>query len=194
MASEDLIRQTKKAWRTRLLHGRGALPDQVLAERAEALAVTLGEWAAAYSGGTVCAYVPVGAEPGSPAFLSSLLDAGCRVLLPVVTGKNPLAWAEHTGKLLPAAYGLLEPPGPRLAPSSIGEADAVLIPALAVDRRGTRLGRGAGHYDRSLPLARAGAPLVAVVHPEGFVDELPGEEHDIRMTAVLVPHATVRTL
>ncbi|MCP3800279.1 5-formyltetrahydrofolate cyclo-ligase [Allokutzneria sp. A3M-2-11 16] len=194
MASEDLVRQTKKAWRTRLLHGRGALPERVLAERAEALAETLGEWAADYSGGTVCAYVPIGAEPGSPALLSSLLDAGCRVLLPVVTGRSPLAWSEHTGKLLPARYGLLEPPGPRLDPSAVGEADAVLIPALAVDRRGVRLGRGAGHYDRSLPLVRPGVPLVAVVHPEEFVDELPGEEHDIRMTAVLVPHASVRTL
>ncbi|WP_246842891.1 5-formyltetrahydrofolate cyclo-ligase [Allokutzneria sp. NRRL B-24872] len=194
MASEDLIRQAKKAWRERLSHGRAALPDQVLADRAEALASTLSDWAATYSGGTVCAYVPIGAEPGSPALLSSLLDAGCRVLLPVVTGRSPLAWSEHTGELLPAKFGLLEPPGPRLDASAMGAADAVLVPALAVDRRGVRLGRGAGHYDRSLPFVRPGTPLVAVVHPEEFVDELPGEEHDVRMTAVLVPHADVRPL
>ncbi|MFB9904605.1 5-formyltetrahydrofolate cyclo-ligase [Allokutzneria oryzae] len=194
MASEDLVRRAKREWRTRLLDARRALSAEVLAERAEALAIGVAHWAEEFSGGTVCAYVPVGTEPGSPALLSALADSGCRVLLPVVTGRSPLAWAEYDGSLRPAAHGLLEPTGSPLEASAIGQADAMLVPALAVDRRGVRLGRGAGHYDRSLPLVRAGVPLVAVVHPDEFVDELPGEEHDVRMTAVLVPHAGVRTL
>ena len=52
----------------------------------------------------------------------------------------------------------------------------MLVPALAVDRRGVRIGKGAGYYDRSLPLATPGVPLVAVVYDEELVDRLPAED------------------
>ena len=61
------------------------------------------------------------------------------------------------------------------------------MPALAVDRAGVRLGRGAGFYDRSLPLADPAARLVAVVRDDELVDRLPAEPHDVRMTHALTP-------
>ena len=64
---------------------------------------------------------------------------------------------------------------------------SVFVPALAVDRAGVRLGRGAGFYDRSLPLADPAARLVAVVRDDELVDELPAEPHDVRMTHALTP-------
>jgi 5-formyltetrahydrofolate cyclo-ligase len=70
----------------------------------------------------------------------------------------------------------------------------VLVPALAVDRRGIRIGKGAGYYDRSLPLADPGVPLVAVVYDEELVDRLPAEEHDFPVTAVLRPGSAVTQL
>nr|BFF01248.1 hypothetical protein GCM10020241_29230 [Streptoalloteichus tenebrarius] len=82
---------------------------------------------------------------------------------------------------------MLEPTGPRLGPEAVGEAEVLFVPALAVDSRGVRLGRGGGYYDRSLPLARPGALLVAVVRDSEFVDELPAEPHDVRVGAVLTP-------
>ena len=63
----------------------------------------------------------------------------------------------------------------------------ILVPALAVDRTGVRLGRGAGFYDRSLPLADPAARLVAVVRDDELVDHLPAEPHDVRMTHALTP-------
>ncbi len=63
----------------------------------------------------------------------------------------------------------------------------VFVPALAVDRAGVRLGRGAGFYDRSLPLADPAARLVAVVRDDELVDEIPAEPHDVRMTHALTP-------
>ncbi len=65
----------------------------------------------------------------------------------------------------------------------------MLVPALAVDRGGVRLGRGAGFYDRTLPLADPDALLVAVVRDEEIVDHLPAEPHDVRMTHALTPAA-----
>ena len=133
--------------------------------------------------------MPVRGEPGSTELLDALRAAGHRVLLPVVVGAAPLDWAEYAGpeSLDRARYGLLEPNGPRLGAAELGAADAVLVPALAVDERGVRLGRGAGHYDRSLPLADPAAQLIGVVRDAEFVAELPGEEHDIRMHAVITP-------
>lgn len=112
-------------------------------------------------------------------------------MLPVIpTERGPLDWAEYTGpsSLAGGVFPqVLEPTGPRLGPNAIAEAEVVLVPALAVDRRGARLGKGAGYYDRSLPLASPGARFVAVVRDPEFVDRLPAEPHDVRMHAVLTP-------
>ncbi len=65
--------------------------------------------------------------------------------------------------------------------------DAVLAPGLAVDRRGIRLGRGAGYYDRALA-AVTGIPVAVLLHDGELVDdELPAEPHDRSVTAVVTP-------
>jgi 5-formyltetrahydrofolate cyclo-ligase len=70
----------------------------------------------------------------------------------------------------------------------------VLVPALAVDRRGVRLGKGGGWYDRSLPLARPTTPLIAIVRDREVVDVLPMAHHDVLMTGVITPQRGLRTL
>jgi 5-formyltetrahydrofolate cyclo-ligase len=138
-------------------------------------------------GQTICGYVPVGTEPGSRQMLDDLRTADVQVLLPVVTGSNPLDWAVYDGTLQPGPHRLLEPAGPRLGVRAVGTASLVLVPALAVDSTGIRLGRGAGHYDRSLVFVAPGTALMAVVRDQEFVAHLPFDEHDVKMTAVLTP-------
>ncbi|MCP2261947.1 5-formyltetrahydrofolate cyclo-ligase [Streptoalloteichus tenebrarius] len=180
----------KAGWRARVLAERRASSQESRSAEAAALAEAVGRWADGRTG-TACAYVPVGSEPGSLAMVDALRRAGWRVLLPVVpvpvTKPEALEWAEYVGELTAGAFGLLEPTGPRLGPEAVGEAEVLFVPALAVDSRGVRLGRGGGYYDRSLPLARPGALLVAVVRDSEFVDELPAEPHDVRVGAVLTP-------
>jgi 5-formyltetrahydrofolate cyclo-ligase len=139
----------------------------------------------------VCGYVPFGAEPGSLALLDALRARGSRVLLPVIAPvAGPLDWAEYAGPetLVPGRLrGLLEPSGARLGVTAVEGAELVLLPALAVDHGGVRLGRGAGHYDRSLVFAAPGTELVAVVRDSEFVDQLPVQPHDIPMTGALTP-------
>jgi 5-formyltetrahydrofolate cyclo-ligase len=77
---------------------------------------------------------------------------------------------------------------------SFDTAQVVLVPALAVDRRGVRLGRGGGFYDRSLMLCGPGARLVAVVRDSEVLDEVPGEAHDVPMTHALTPGAGLLAL
>lgn len=187
--------------RARLLAARRAVADEVRAAEALALQQHLGRLTT--SAGTVCAYVPVGTEPGTIAMLDALLDRNLRVLLPVArtTGPAggdvalPLRWGEYQpGRLVTAGFGLLEPPEPWLPESALRRAGLLLIPALAVDHHGVRLGRGGGFYDRSLVLRDPDAQLIAVVRDEELLDELPAEPHDVRMTHALSPDAGVVAL
>lgn len=183
----------KNEWRRRLLTARAGVPAAVRAAEAAALAAHVGRipW---LPGATVCAYVPVGSEPGSERLLAALRAAGARVLLPVARTPGPLRWAEHTAELVAAPLGLREPAGAHLPPDALADADVVLVPALAVDRAGVRLGRGAGYYDRSLPLARPDARLVAVVRDDEVVDRLPGEPHDVVLGWALTPAGGLQRL
>lgn len=176
----------KAALRTRLLAGRRARPPAERAAAAGAIgAALLGGLGAAR---TVAAHVPEEVEPGHGRLPGGLVAAGVRVLLPVVPAQGrALAWAVHDGELAPGRFGLLEPVGPRLAPEALGTADVVVVPALAVSRDGLRLGRGGGYYDRALAHARPDAVLVAVVFDDELLDALPGEQHDLRVTAVVTP-------
>jgi 5-formyltetrahydrofolate cyclo-ligase len=194
--SGDALRAAKDAVRARVLAARRALPPHVRAERAEALV----EHALALAAGTagpVCAYLPFGTEPGSSALVEQLVAAGHEVLLPVVPatdGPMDWAWFAAASDTVTTTIGIREPTGARLGPEAITRARLVLLPALAVDLAGTRLGRGRGHYDRSLPLAAPATPLVAVIDDDELVEELPAEPHDRPVTAVLAPRAGVTWL
>ncbi len=172
--------------RRRVVAARRAVPAAVREAEAAALA---GAPLPPGLPGTVCAYWPVGTEPGNPALLDGLVRRGCRVLLPVIGPVGPLDWAEYTGAgtLRAGALGLREPTGPRLGCAAIATAVLVLVPALAVDRHGARLGRGGGYYDRTLPLATPGTPLVAIVRDDEVRDSLPVQPHDVPVTAALTP-------
>ncbi|HEU4363259.1 MAG TPA: 5-formyltetrahydrofolate cyclo-ligase [Mycobacterium sp.] len=188
----------KSVLRERLLAARRAVAPDLRAREARTLADHLD--ALTIASGTVCAYVPVGTEPGSIAMLDGLRRRGLRVLLPVVgAGENdvsmPLMWGEyHPGGLVAGRFGLLEPASPWLPPAVLAEAAVVIVPALAVDRRGVRLGRGAGCYDRSLPLRAANAQLIAVVRDAELIAELPSEPHDVPMTHALTPRRGIVAL
>lgn len=184
----------KAALREQLLAARRRVADDVRAAEADLLRQRLEAPESIVSGdSTVCAYVPVGTEPGSIELLDMLLRRAGRVLLPVArtTADNtplPLSWGEYRpGTLTTGRWGLLEPPQPWLPASALAEAALVLVPALAVDRGGVRLGRGRGFYDRSLGGRDPRAPLVALVRDAELLDEIPAGPHDVPMTHALTP-------
>jgi 5-formyltetrahydrofolate cyclo-ligase len=185
----------KQNWRASLSVRRASVPATVRAAEAIALAAAMPALAPG-PGDWVAAYVPVRGEPGSVAMLDALRTGGARVLLPVTGPPGPLDWAEYTGpeSLRRGRFGLLEPVGPQLGTAAVTRPRVILIPALAVDKRGVRLGRGAGYYDRTLTAARPDARLVAVVRDDELVDRLPEEPHDLRMGWALTPQAGLRPL
>ncbi len=181
----------KSPLRRELLAARRAVPEAVRRAESEQFCRHLGE--TVDGADIVCAYVPMGTEPGSPDILDVLAGLCDTVLLPVArTGPNgehlPLQWGRYVpGGLIAGPFGTREPAGPWLPPSAVATAGMVLVPALAVDRNGVRLGRGGGFYDRSLGLCGPGTRLVAVVRDGELLDELPGDPHDVPVTHALTP-------
>lgn len=185
------MNRSKAELREAILAARRAVPAPEHHAEAHALARHAADLVAGDH--TVCAYVPVGSEPGSLELIDVLHRHRVRVLLPVayrevVGPPGPLRWGDYVpGELVRARFGLLEPAQPWLPPETVADASLLLVPALAVDRSGARLGRGAGFYDRTLPMTSPSARIIAVVRDDEIVDQLPSEPHDVAMTHALTP-------
>ncbi|MEV6109898.1 5-formyltetrahydrofolate cyclo-ligase [Streptomyces sp. NPDC051940] len=187
----------KAGLRRRLLAARAALGAEEVAAAGEALARLVPAVPELARAGTVAAYVSVGREPGTRALIDVLHARGVRVLLPVLLPDNDLDWALYDGpsSLAPAGRGLLEPTGPRLGVSAVAKADAVLLPGLAVDERGLRLGRGGGSYDRvlaRLEAAGAGPAMLVLLYDGEVLAEVPAEPHDRPVQAAVTPSGVHR--
>ncbi|WP_309485395.1 5-formyltetrahydrofolate cyclo-ligase [Streptomyces sp. WELS2] len=191
----------KRALRRELLGARNGLTAAGVREAGRELAeraLELPELAAAR---TVAAYVSVGGEPATLPLLEALRARGARVLLPALLPDNDLDWGEYTGpdSVEHIRHGgrmaLFEPSGTRLGPDAVTAADVVLLPGLAVDAHGMRLGRGGGSYDRVLArLERAGARprLVVLLYDTEVVERVPAEAHDRPVHAVVTPSGVRR--
>ncbi|PTH86754.1 5-formyltetrahydrofolate cyclo-ligase [Streptomyces sp. A244] len=186
----------KRSLRREILAVRNRLTAGDLRETSAALAGRALELPELARAGTVAAYVSVGSEPGTLALLDTLRARGVRVLLPALLPDNDLDWGVYEGEesLARVQHGgrmaLFEPAGERLGPDAVTTADAVLLPGLAVDARGMRLGRGGGSYDRVLArLERAGAhpALVVLLYDSEVVGLVPAEPHDRPVDAVVTP-------
>jgi 5-formyltetrahydrofolate cyclo-ligase len=182
----------KIALRDRLLTDRRRLPLLEVGAAARAIAEHLLATPEVRRSATVAAYVSVGNEPGTGPLLDALLASGRRVILPVLLPDGDLDWAVHTGPLVRARRGLLEPAGSRLGPEVVASADAVLTPGLAVDRDGMRLGRGGGSYDRALGRVPVGTFTCTLLYGTELVDEVPADRHDRRVTAAATPEGVTR--
>lgn len=194
-AAKAALREEIRALRAARSEAERGAAGAALAEHVDAVAAEAGRPAAPDRPGspggaaplTVAAFAGVRDEPPTLSLLDALLDRGVRVLLPILRPDMDLDWGEYagTGSLQPARLGLLEPIGPGLGPEAIGAVGLALVPALAVDRSGRRLGQGGGSYDRALP--RVAGLVLAVVFDDEVLDAVPAEPHDRRVDGALTP-------
>lgn len=189
------VAEAKSALRHRVRETRAELDALALARAARDLrdvVLAAPEVAAARS---VAAYVSVGREPGTGPLIEALSEVGVEVLLPLLQPDGALDWARYDGPraLVPAARGLLEPVGEPLGPGALSSIDAVLVPGLAVDRSGVRLGRGGGSYDRVLAGVAGRAFTCVLLHDGEVLDmPVPKEPHDVPVAAAATPSALHR--
>lgn len=169
----------KPAARSVLLAARRARTHSSLESAAGRVALHLSSLVRRLAPHVIAAYVPFGTEPGGdlPRLLAEMAP-DARVLIPMTLPDRDLDWVTP---------GTDTP----LGPAAIATAELIIVPALAVDRTGLRLGRGGGSYDRALARAAGTATIVALLHDGEFAEEVPGEPHDQRVHAAITPSAGI---
>jgi 5-formyltetrahydrofolate cyclo-ligase len=190
------VQAEKVAVRSRVLAARGRLSEQERAAAGRGIRDTLLSQAELQMAGTVAVYYSVGTEPDTTKLVFGLWKRGTYVLLPLLRPDGDLDWASYEGpdSLVPGPKGLLEPAETPRGVDAVARADAVLVPALAVDRAGHRLGRGGGSFDRALARVGPLIPLIALVYDDELVDRLPTAAHDVPVRAVARPASGITAL
>jgi 5-formyltetrahydrofolate cyclo-ligase len=187
------VHQEKAALRERLIAARATLSADQRTAAARAIRDALLDRPEVQMAGTVAAYYSVGAEPDTRGLVFALWKRGTYVLLPILRADGDLDWASYEGpdSLVAGPRGLREPGEPPRGVEAVARADAVLVPALAVDRAGNRLGRGGGSYDRALARVGPLIPLIALVYDDEIVDRVPAEGHDVKVRAAVTPRGGI---
>jgi 5-formyltetrahydrofolate cyclo-ligase len=150
-------------------------------------------------GQTVMWYSHCRSEVRTQSALLRELATGKRIVIPYCTkdelGHNKLGlWRlEDFAELVPGTWGILEPPkqrwgetGKEIAPEQL---DLLIVPGVAFDRNGGRLGNGAGYYDRLLKCVRADAVLMGVCFESQLIGQVAMEAHDVTMDGVMTEAA-----
>ena len=186
----------KAALRRRLLAARARLSPDQRAAAARALRDAVLEMPQVQMAGTIAAYYSLSSEPDTHGLVYALWKRGGYVLLPLLRPDADLDWASYEGpdSLRPGPRGLAEPSEPPRGMDAVTRADLVLVPALAVDRSGLRLGRGSGSYDRALARVAPGIPTIALLYDGELLDEVPADSHDQRVRLVARPSAGITRL
>lgn len=148
---------------------------------------------------TVMWYSHCRSETRTQAALWCELATAKRIVMPYCTkdqqGHNKLGlWLlEDVAELVPGMWGILEPPKQRWGQVgkeiAVEQLDCVLVPGVAFDRHGGRLGNGGGYYDRLLSCVRADTVLIGVCFESQLVEQVVMEAHDVAMDIVITEKA-----
>lgn len=193
--SAELLR-AKSALRASIMARRRAMPAEQRAAAGRDLRDAVLALPELQMAGTVAAYMSVGTEPATQGLIFALWKRGTYVLLPVLQPDADLDWATYEGpdSLVPGSRGLLEPAGDRRGVMAITSADLVIVPALAVDAAGHRLGRGGGSYDRVLARVGPAVLTVALLYDGEWQARVPVGAHDQPVRAVALPGQGINRL
>ncbi len=192
--------QEKDRLRSRIREDRSARPAHERALAAEATATHVASLISSLPGADpalVSAYLSLPTEPGTDPLIAALCARGHAVWVPRILGAD-LEWVSFRpgDPVQSGPMGIREPLGGAVDSTDLGGLDVMIIPALAVDHDGHRLGKGGGFYDRvlsALPRHSDGGPLrVALLHDGEIHDHVPHESHDAPVDAALTPQGLQR--
>ena len=182
------MKKAKDGLRGKIKEGIAALSPEELHSKSLALEqrfLASPEFEAANS---ILAYVAMKTEPETRNVIKRALELKKKVYAPKVDGDFVCVCELHgLEKLKPGRFGIHEPPGE--ARCELRRFDVVIVPGLAFDIHGNRLGRGGGFYDRLL--ASTEGEFIAFAFDEQVVSEVPTQEHDIRVHKIFTDKQVV---
>jgi 5-formyltetrahydrofolate cyclo-ligase len=195
-AAEESPAGAKASLRRRILAARARLSADQRADAGRAIRDAVLALPQVQMAGTVAAYYSIGTEPDTHGLVYALWKRGTYVLLPRLRPDMDLDWASYEGpdSLRAGPRGLTEPTEASRGVPAVSRADLVIVPALAVDRRGMRLGRGGGSYDRVLARVGPQVPTIALLYDAELLDEVPAAAHDQRVRLAACPATGITRL
>lgn len=142
--------------------------------------------------GVIALYAEKGSEVATARLDAGLRAAGFRIVYPrVIDAARVLAFAEvEIAELVVSRWGLREPAVDAARPVAVDAIDAFVLPGLAFDRAGGRVGWGKGHYDATLAAARADALAIGLAFECQVVERVPHESHDVMLDAIVTEVTT----
>jgi 5-formyltetrahydrofolate cyclo-ligase len=186
-----MIATEKSEARARIRAEISALSAEYLAESDEGIRENLIALPEFQRAGNILFYFSIGREPDTRGLLRRALDLGKTVALPVTTADGSMTARAVTdvSDLAVRNLGIPEPDESR-PPLEPGELDMIIVPAVAFDRGGYRLGRGGGYYDRYL--ARSRAVSVGLARAKLLQEGVPRETHDLPVNFVVTETGVFR--
>jgi 5-formyltetrahydrofolate cyclo-ligase len=192
-SDEEAIARAKREARARAREARDQVERADRRAAAEALASELAALPELASVSSVLAYAALPTELDPAPAILRLRRRGVRIAYPRIESPGVLGmhYVDHEVELVPGPFGLAQPSqhAPRAPHRSI---DAIILPGVAFDAQGTRLGYGGGYYDRLLPLCRPDCIRIGIAFDEQVLDHIPAEEHDACVDIVVTPLRTIR--
>jgi 5-formyltetrahydrofolate cyclo-ligase len=186
------LKAAKRALRREVLAARDALSLDDRAARSGAIVERLLALPEAVDARTVMVFWSFGSEVDTAPLISWLLDDGRTVALPRTEGPEIVPVTYQRGDAVRSTgYGAMEPPFGRVLGAE--ELDLVVVPGVAFDGRGNRIGYGRGFYDRLLSRRRPGVPAVAIAFGMQVVDAVPSGGADRRVDAIVTENEVIRT-
>lgn len=185
------LKQAKRALRRVVLERRDALPGDE--RRTKSARITERLLAMPEVGGatTALAFWSFGSEVETAGAIVALRERGVRVALPRIETGEMVAVAFEPGDAVAATtFGAMEPTAAGVVEPR--EVDLVVVPGVAFDRRGARVGYGGGFYDRFLSRTRAGVPAVAIAFALQLVPAVPEGGIDRRVDAIVTEDEVIR--
>lgn len=136
----------------------------------------------------IASYLSYGTEPDTSNINQEIMDSGRKLLLPRMQSDKSLKFVPWDGNLKSlGSNGRIQEP---IGTPYDGKIDVMILPALAIDKSGNRLGQGGGSFDRAL--ARFGGWSVALINQSELLEKIPVEVHDKKVAAALTEIGLIR--
>ena len=188
------LREAKRSVRERILRARDAMPTHLRVAASTAIAATLSRRPDFIAARVVLLTLPFGSEWDTGLLLSAALAGSKTVAVPRVNQERHMleihAVCDAAREIAPGYRGI---PEPRVdcPPVALASIDWVLVPGVAFDAEGRRIGYGGGYYDRLLPLLDRSAARVAGAFELQVVERVPAAPHDTTVDAIVTERRTL---
>lgn len=179
----------KKALRKKIISLRDQLLPEEITAKSSLIAAGLYSLLAYRDAGSVMFFITFGTEVDTKPMVEETIKRGKLALAPKALPETreliPSRVLDWDSDLVPGAYNIPEPGEDTLRPVKPETIDLLIVPGVAFDLKGNRLGYGGGYYDRFFPLLKKQTPLVAMVFDLQILPEIPVDEWDRRVDIII---------